>query len=242
MNKQKNITGWLLILAAITFWISWFLMPDPGTTDTQYILRAVKQVRINVLWSVITQIISSVLYVIALFKLTQVIHPLKKIVLTGIILFGIGAMGLCADAFFHLLAYFMTDSSVNIQQDVIQVMEFMQTTGVVFLIPILLPFFIGGLVVSIGLQEQFTISKSAKVVFIVAFVIAIIGGVFTNAIHYTIPHLSILTLAIFACGQLLIGIGFIKMPANIEQDTPAKENIDGNHPLKKYDKLRSYLN
>jgi len=37
----------------------------------------------------------------------------------------------------------------------------------------------------------------------------------------------------------LIGIGFIKMPANIEQDTPAKENIDGNHPLKKYDKLRS---
>ena len=139
MNKPKNTTGWLLILAAISFSISWFLMPDPGTTDTQYILKAVKQVRINVLGAVIIQIISSVLYVIALFKLTQVISPLKKISLTGIILFGIGAMGLCADAFFHLLAYFMTDNSINIQR-CDAVMEFMQTTGVVFLVSILLPF------------------------------------------------------------------------------------------------------
>ena len=71
MNKQKNMTGWLLILAAITFWISWFLMPDPGSTDTQYILSAVKEARIRVLCSVVIQIITSVLYVIALFKLTK---------------------------------------------------------------------------------------------------------------------------------------------------------------------------
>src|SRR5262245_4240287 len=125
MNKQKKLTGYLLILAAITFWISWFLMPDPGTTDTQYILKAVKEARMSVLCSVIIQIISSVLYVIVLFKIAQWIHPLKKIILSGLVLFCVGAMGLCADAFFHLLAFFMTDSSVNIQQDVVQVMEFM---------------------------------------------------------------------------------------------------------------------
>ena len=210
MNKQKNTTGWLLIFAAITFWISWFLMPDPGTTDTQYILSAVKEVRMSVLCSVIIQIISSVLYVIALFKLAQFIHPLKKIILTGMVLFCIGAMGLCADAFFHLLAYFMTDSSVNIQQDVIRVMEFMQTAGVIFLIPLLLPLFIGSLVVAIGLQRRMMISKTATVLFITAFAIGIIGGISTNAMHYTIPRLSIITLAVFAGGQISIGIEFIK--------------------------------
>jgi hypothetical protein len=69
MSRQKNLTGWLLIFAAITFWISWFLMPDPGTTDTVHILTMVKQARISVLCSVIIQIISSVLYVLALFSL-----------------------------------------------------------------------------------------------------------------------------------------------------------------------------
>ena len=54
---------------------------------------------------------------------------------------GIGAMGLCADAFFHLLAWFMTDDSVTIQEDVIRVMEFMQTDALIFLVPLLLPFF-----------------------------------------------------------------------------------------------------
>ena len=113
MNKQKKLAGCLMILAAVTFWISWFLMPDPGTTDTEYILNAVREVRASVLCSVIIQIISSVLYVITLFKLAQLIHPVKKIISTGMIPFCIGAMGLCADAFFHLLAYFMTDSAVS---------------------------------------------------------------------------------------------------------------------------------
>ena len=215
MNKQKKLAGCLMILAAVTFWISWFLMPDPGTTDTEYILNAVREVRASVLCSVIIQIISSVLYVITLFKLAQLIHPVKKIISTGMIPFCIGAMGLCADAFFHLLAYFMTDSSVNIQQDVIQVMEFMQTTGVIFLIPLLLPLFIGSLVVAIGLQRRMMISKTPTVLFITAFVIGIIGGVSTNAMHYTIPHLSIITLGVFACGQAWIGIEFIKASGKI---------------------------
>ena len=78
MNKQKKLAGCLMILAAVTFWISWFLTPDPGTTDTEYILNAVREVRASVLCSVIIQIISSVLYVITLFKLAQLIHPVKK--------------------------------------------------------------------------------------------------------------------------------------------------------------------
>src|ERR1044071_3159471 len=113
MNKQMRMIGWLLIHAALAFWISWFLMPDPGTTDTKHILEIVKEDRATVLSSVIIQIISSALYLVAFFLLVRK-HFSNKTILTGAILFGIGAMGLCADAFFHLLAYFMTDKSVTI--------------------------------------------------------------------------------------------------------------------------------
>jgi len=181
MKKQTISTGWLLILATITFWISWFLMPDPGTTDTNHILTIVKQARLSVLCSVIIQIVSSVLYVVALFSLAQLSFPQKKITLTGIALFGIGSMGLCADAFFHLLAYFMTDDSVNIQQDVVRVMNFMQTTGVVFLIPLLLPLFIGSLVLAIGLRKQAAISRTPTIIFITSFSIGIIGAIVANS-------------------------------------------------------------
>jgi hypothetical protein len=222
MNKQKNLTGWLLISAAFTFWTSWFLMPDPGTTDTQYILKAVKEERINVLCSVIMQIVSSVLYILALFLLAQLDPGKKRTALVGISLFGIGAMGLCADAFFHLLAYFMTEGSVNIQQDVIHVMEFMQTTGVTFLIPLLIPLFIGSLVVSIGLEKKVLFAKTSTILFMTAFAVAITGGVSTNAFHYTIPGLSIITLALFACGQVLMGIGIIKLSGNMLQHATGK--------------------
>jgi len=205
MNKRNKLTGYLLILAAVTFWISWLLMPDPGTTDTTHILTIVKASRTNVLCSVITQIISSVLYVVALIGLTRYYSPWKEIKLAGIVLLGIGAMGLCADAFFHLLAFFMTDDSVNIQQDVVRVMESMQTTGVVFLIPLLLPLFIGSLVLAINMKKQLMISKSATVMFIVAFTIGILGGIMTNAFHFAIPGLSLMMLGIFAAGQAVIG-------------------------------------
>jgi len=211
MSRQKKLTGCLLIFAAVTFWISWFLMPDPGTTDTNHILAIVKQARISVLCSVIIQIVSSVLYVLALFSLTSVSVPQKKITLIGISLFGIGAMGLCSDAFFHLLAFFMTNDSVNIQQDVVRVMNFMQTTGVVFLIPLLLPLFIGSLVFAIGLKKQGIVSKNPTIIFITAFLIGIIGTIIAKTIfRYNGPVLSLITLGLFAVGQALIGFEIIQ--------------------------------
>ena len=211
MKRQKNLTGYLLILAAITFWISWLLMPDPGTTDTNHILTIVKQARISVLCSVIIQIVSSVLYILALFSLTQFSVPQKKTTFIGIVLFGIGAMGLCSDAFFHLLAFFMTDDSVNIQQDVVRVMNFMQTKGVIFLIPLLLPLFIGSLVLAIGLKKQGIISNNPAITFITAFSIGIIGTIIAKTIlGYNGPVLSFVTLGIFATGQALIGFEIIK--------------------------------
>jgi hypothetical protein len=128
---MMRLAGFLLIMAAVTFWISWFLMPDQGTADTLHILQIVKASRESVFYSIVVQIFSSVLYVPALFLISQGIIA-NKITLTGIVLLAVGAMGMCADAFFHLLAYFMTDVSVNLQEDVVIVMNFMQTKGILF--------------------------------------------------------------------------------------------------------------
>ena len=209
MKKQLILAGYLLMFAALTFWISWFLMPDPGTTDTGHILKIVKNSRTSVLYSVIIQITSSVLYLLSLFLLARIIIP-KKLTLIGIVLLGIGTLGLCSDAFFHLLAWFMTSDSVNIQEDVVRVMDFMQTQGIVFLIPILLPFFIGSLVLAIRLNKQAIISKKSGLIFIIALLTILISELVMNKIlMYKIPGLTLTALGLFATGQALIGVELV---------------------------------
>lgn len=209
MKKQTILTGYLLILGAFTFWLSWFLMPDPGTTDTHHILSIVKQSRESVLYSVIIQITSSVLYAAALFLLVKISFPQKK-TLMGVIVLGIGTMGLCADAFFHLLAWFMTDDTVTIQEDVIRVMEFMQTDALIFLVPLLLPFFIGSLVLAIGLHKQKIISAIPKWIFLATFLIGPVGALLAKMIfNYNGPVFTLAALGIFSAGHVFIGFELI---------------------------------
>lgn len=209
MKKQTIITGYLLIIAALCFWGSWYLMPDPGTTDAGHILTIVKQSRINVLCSVVLQIISAVLYLVALFLFVR-IADLKNIAFSGIALMAIGAMGLCADAFFHLLAWSMTDDAVSIQGDVVRVMTFMQTKGLIFLVPLLLPFFIGSLVLAIGLNKQAIVSRLPVVVVAMAFVVGIPCIIAAKAPGFRGPWGALTMLGLFAVGQILIGVHLIK--------------------------------
>jgi hypothetical protein len=184
-------------------------MPDPGTTDTTHILSIVRQSRTAVMASIIVQIITSILYVIALFLLTRTSFRQKRSTMTGIILLAVGVLGLCSDAFFHLLAYFMTDDSVTIQQDVVQVMDFMQTTGVAFLLPILLPFFIGSLVLAMGLNKQLLITRTSMLIIITSFSIGILGAL-AKKTQIGEPAPMIVTLGLFAIGQAFIGLDLIK--------------------------------
>jgi len=206
MNRQIILAGYLFSLAAVTFWISWYLMPDPGTTDTLHILKIVKEQRASVLDSVTVQIISSLLYLTALFLLLQKGFDKRRINLAGVILLGIGAMGLCADAFFHLLAYYMTDASVTIQQDIVTVMNFMQTDALVFLVPLLLPFFFGSLALAINLSKQQIISKTPAWIIGISFIIGIANAIANKAglIDTGIPMLVIL--GVFAIGQAVAGL------------------------------------
>lgn len=227
MNCPKTtLAGGLLLLAAITFWVSWFLMPDQGTTDTFHILSIVKESREAVFLSVVIQIVSSVLYVPALLLVSQATIPQKHVTLAGLILLSIGAMGMCADAFFHLLAYFMTDPAVLIQADVVMVMDFMQSQGIVFLLPLLLPFFIGSLVLAIGLQQQNLISKNPQLIFIAAFVAGICGPVIVNSFFADGRPVLVLTiLGLFAIGQMLIGWELTIKSSKAKKNSPIQSAI-----------------
>jgi hypothetical protein len=99
----------------------------------------------------------------------------------------------------------MTDDSVTTQKDVVQVMEFMQTDGLRFLIPLLLPFFIGGLILGVGLTQQKVISKISAFVTSAAFLTGILMAIGhkMHAYDQSIPVLDIL--GIFAAGQAIIG-------------------------------------
>lgn len=218
MKGQTILTGYLLILAAFTFWLSWFLMPDPGTTDTLHILSIVKESRELVLFSVIIQITSSVLYATALFLLVKVSFPQGK-TLTGIIVLGIGAMGLCADAFFHLLAWFMTDEAVSIQRDVVRVMEFMQTEGLLFLVPLLVPFFIGSLILAMGLHQQKITSAIPQWILIATFLIGPAGELLSKILfHYSGPVFTLTALGIFSAGHVFIGFELISGAAKTKNN------------------------
>ncbi|UIR54573.1 hypothetical protein LZQ00_09835 [Sphingobacterium sp. SRCM116780] len=202
----------LLILAAILYWLSWFLMPDQGTADTKHILTIVSQNRQPVLVSVMVGILSSVLYLISLMKINIYLPKTNSYTMTGSVLLAIGAMGMCVDAFFHLFAFFMTDPSIHMDTNIVQLMTFVQTTGVKFLIPILLPFFIGTSIFSFGLAKLSVISKLAFYSSIIAFIFAISGGIIsTQILGYGRPLVVLTFLGLFAITQIIIGISFMKV-------------------------------
>jgi hypothetical protein len=184
-----------------------------------------------VLGSVITQIISSVLYAIALVLLVKISFPRGK-ALGGIILLGIGAMGMCSDAFFHLLAWFMTDDTVNRNADVVKVMEFMQTDGIIFLLPLMLPFFIGGPLLAWGLHKQHTISDKPVWLFSAAFIVGIVSTLITKVLDIEISNMLITPLALFAIGQIATAYQLIKAVKN-------KSDITHEHSLSPLIKLKN---
>ncbi|MGC3946464.1 MAG: hypothetical protein QM762_18400 [Chryseolinea sp.] len=205
ISKQR-IAGAALCFAGIAFWLSWFLMPDPGTTDAGHILSIVKQNRYDVFSSVIVQITSSIAYVVALTSIAQLFLPQRRITFWGLVLLGIGILGLCSDAFFHLLAFFMTDNTVTIQQDVVTVMAFMQTEGVVFLLPVLLPFFAGSIMLAIGLKKQGIISRVPQLLLSFALTLGPLCVVAAKTLlGYQGNFFSLALLALVALSHVIIG-------------------------------------
>ena len=206
MKKKSILSGILLMLAAICFWLGWSLIPDPGSTDSLHILEMVAHARVQVTMSVFLQILSSVLYITSLFLLVS-INFSKRRILWGAICMGIGSMGLCADAFFHLLAVSMTQPGIAREAGILHAMEYMQTHGLAFLTPLLLPFLVGSFLLSGGLRKQALLSATPSVLMTLGLILGPMASILMEKwLAYRGSAAALITLGLFAGGHVAIGL------------------------------------
>jgi len=139
----SRVAAACLVGAALAFWLAWFLMPLPGTTDTAFILEQVGATRERVFWSVTAQMLSSALFVPGLLGLVAGTRLRGSSgAFAAATLVGIGATGLAADAIYHLLAFEMTAPGVT-REAMLPVMDRFQSADLAFVMPQLLALLAG---------------------------------------------------------------------------------------------------
>jgi hypothetical protein len=150
---ERAFAGYSLIAAALLFWLSWYLMPLPGTTDAAFILAQVSHQRGSVIASAILQTLSAVATVPAALLAVRLPTPAgrgSRLLHVGAALFVVGAIGNGADAVYHQMAFEMTAPGVDIAA-VAPVMTLMQTQDIRLLVPLMLAFFAGAVCLAVGL-------------------------------------------------------------------------------------------
>lgn len=168
-------TGFLLIVAAALFWLSWLLMPGVGVTDAGQIFELVSRQRSSVMLSVVTQLLSATLYVPALLGTSWVIGFTDSRVRWGAGLLLLGAMGSAIDAVFHLLAYAMTMPGLE-RSSLLQVMTFMQGPGLRLVAPFIVSFFLGGVLLSVALTKKHIVSRASVHLYLMSLGVALAGA------------------------------------------------------------------
>jgi hypothetical protein len=138
---KLNLAGSSLALGSICIWAAWVLMPDAATNDAARILEAVSSQRIAVHRSSLLQLAGAALLVPRLVAESARERGTRA----GAIALLFGAMGMAADAVYHQLAYEMTAPDVA-REAVLPVMARMQTDELRPLVPLLLMFLVGAVV------------------------------------------------------------------------------------------------
>ena len=130
-----------LALGAILLWTAWALMPDAATNDAAHILAAVSSARDSVRASAIVQLAGAALLITGLAAEAA---PERR-TRAGAVALLLGCVGMAADAVYHQLAYEMTGPGVA-REAVLPVMTRMQTVQLRPLMPLLLLFLVGAVV------------------------------------------------------------------------------------------------
>jgi hypothetical protein len=143
MTGVRAVAGVCLVGAGVTFWLAWFLMPLPGTTDASFILEQVALTPGSVFASVAVQLASSALLVPGVLGLVQATRLRESsAAFLAAALVGIGATGFAADAIYHLLAAEMVAPGIA-REAVLPVMERFQSADLAFIVPQLLALLVG---------------------------------------------------------------------------------------------------
>jgi hypothetical protein len=148
---EAKVAGASLIAEAALFWLSWYLMPQPGTTDASFILAAVARQRASVLASAIVQTLSALATVPAMLFVARLPRGRRgsALLYAGAAMLPVGAIGNGADAVYHQMAYEMTAPGVDAGA-VAPVLARMQTVDIRLLAPLMLAFFAGAVCLALG--------------------------------------------------------------------------------------------
>ena len=209
--------GLLFIVAAVFFWLSWFLMPGVGVTDAAQIFELVGHKRSSVMLSVVTQLLSAALYVPALLRINRAMGSCDSGVRWGACLLLLGAMGAAIDAVFHLLAYAMTMPGLD-RRSLLPVMEFMQGPGLRLVAPFIISFFLGGIFLSISLAKKRTVSISSGYFYVAALGFAVAGSAATSGGIISSRAVGLSVLGAVSMAQALLGLELSLAPGRMEME------------------------
>jgi hypothetical protein len=207
-NRRQRSGGLLLAAAAALFGTAWALMPGVGVTDPNQIFTLVAPQRLWVAASVIVQLASAALYGPALVAmLASAGAEATPMFRRGVMLLLVGAMGSAADATLHLLAFAMTMPGLD-AATLVTVMAFMQGPGLWLLAPMILCFFIGGVLLSRSLAAQ-GIAPAAHVwIHALALIVAIGGGALASAGVLSPRLVGVAALGLVSLAQALAGVAW----------------------------------
>jgi len=211
---RTRFSALALMIGAGTFWLAWFLMPDAGTNDPSHILDVVRASHTAVWWSVLVQLVSCVAFVPAVLGLATVQGSQRSTAtLVGGSLVLIGAMGMCADAFFHLVAYYMTAEGVT-KEAVLAPMTLLQTEGIMFLVPLMIPFLVGGMIYAAGTRKAGLVSATPAWFFWMALVVVVVGAGVVSVTGQGRQMVALSFLGLVALGYGWIGFELLDSQAS----------------------------
>ena len=205
MGKAQGVAGACLIAAGAAFWLSWFLMPLPGTADAAFILQEVGAASDSVVASVAVQMVCCALFVPGLLGLARA--PALRdsgAAFAGASLAGIGVTGFAADAIYHLVAVEMTRPGVA-RDAMLPAMTRLQSGDLVFIAPQLLALVIGVAVLAVVAARAGLAPRRVPRELLGALAVALIGGAIVRAVGEGRRAVALAVLALFSLAIAELG-------------------------------------
>jgi hypothetical protein len=206
MGRTRGFAGACLVGAGITFWLAWFLMPLPGTTDAAFILEQVGAASGSVFASVAIQMICCALFVpgLAGLLLTPQLCD-STAIFAGVSLAGIGVTGFAADAIYHLVAFEMSRPGIS-RDAMLPVMERLQSSDLAFIAPQLLALLAGVAVLAARAARSGLAARRVPRELWLGLALAVVGGAAVRALGSGRRALALAVLALFSLAIAELGV------------------------------------
>jgi hypothetical protein len=207
---MTRLTGFLLVVAAVFFWISWVLMPGVGVTDAKEILKLVSSQPRLVPISAALQLLSAGLFALAIPGLARRFQVEQNSwAYLAPALLALGACGDAADAVYHQLAYEMVRPGID-QAAMIPVMQRMQTVELVYLVPMISAFLLGSVALSIVAALLKIVPKWNPLLYCLALAVAVLGGMRHETIGVTGRMVGLTCLGLLSISVAAVGLALWK--------------------------------